>query len=215
MIWGQVLLGLLLGAGLGYGGGWLAPRWMDRPPDARSVYLLAAANGLLTAMLAYQHPLTGPYFWHQLLFLGVLSLAAFVDLHERIIPNELVLFGLAAGLVVMLVAPYPEKSWLQAVGGGAAGFGFLLLLALLVPGGMGMGDVKLSAVLGLFLGINWIGMGMIFSFLLGGLVSGVLLLVRRVKGKSHIPFGPFLSLGHVIVVLFGWEIWVWYTNYYM
>lgn len=211
MIW-QIAAAGLLGGGLGYLGGRLAPRWLEKRPAPWTIYALAGVNGLITALLAAQHPLTGTYFWHHLLFLAILSLAAYVDLHERIIPNELVLFGLAAGVILMLVAPYPEKSWLQALTGGAAGFGLLLVLALLVPGGMGMGDVKLSAVLGLFLGLTWVGMGMVFSFLAGGLISGILLALRRVGRKSHIPFGPFLSLGHIITVLYGWEIWVWYIN---
>lgn len=212
MIW-QVALAGALGGGLGYLGGWISPRWLEKRPQPWTLYALAAVNAGLTAMLAAQHPVTGPYFWHHFLFIAILSVAAYVDLHERIIPNELVLFGLVAGLAVMLLAPYPEKSWMQALTGGAAGFGFLLLLALLVPAGMGMGDVKLSAVLGLFVGLNYIGMGMVLSFLAGGLVSAVLLLLRAVGRKSHIPFGPFLSLGHIVTVLYGWEIWVWYMNY--
>jgi prepilin signal peptidase PulO-like enzyme (type II secretory pathway) len=209
---GQLLLAAALGGGLGYLGGWLSPRWLEQRPQPWTVYTLAGVNAVLTALLALQHPLTGPYFWHHLLFVAILSVSAFADLHERIIPNEVVLFGLAAGLLMMLAAPYPEKSWMQAMSGGAAGFGFLLLLAVLVPGGMGMGDVKLSAVLGLFLGLNYIGMAMIFSFLLGGLVSAVLLVMRAVGRKQHIPFGPFLSLGSYITLLYGWEIWVWYIS---
>jgi prepilin signal peptidase PulO-like enzyme (type II secretory pathway) len=209
---GQLLLAAALGGGLGYLGGWLSPRWLEQRPQPWAVYTLAGVNAVLTALLALQHPLTGPYFWHHLLFVAILSVSAFADLHERIIPNEVVLFGLAAGLLMMLAAPYPEKSWMQAMSGGAAGFGFLLLLAVLVPGGMGMGDVKLSAVLGLFLGLNYIGMAMIFSFLLGGLVSAVLLVMRAVGRKQHIPFGPFLSLGAYITLLYGWEIWVWYIS---
>lgn len=209
----QVVMATLIGGALGYAGGRLSPRWLkEQPPKDWAIYTLAVVNATFTALLAIQHPLSSAYFWHHLLFIAVLSTASFVDLHERIIPNELVLFGLVAGLVLLLAAPYPEKSWLHALYGGAAGFGFLLLLALLVPGGMGFGDVKLSAVLGLFTGIHYIGMGMIFSFLLGGLISAGLLVMRSVGRKQHIPFGPFLALGHIITVLYGWEIWLWYMN---
>ncbi|MFZ5814474.1 MAG: prepilin peptidase [Bacillota bacterium] len=213
MIW-QVALAGALGAGLGYLGGWLAPRWLERRPRPWTLPVLAAVNAGFTALLAAAHPVTGPYFWHHLLFIAILTTAAYVDLHERIIPNELVLFGLAAGLLVMLLSPYPEKSWVQALSGGAAGFGFLFLLAVIVPGGMGMGDVKLAAVMGLFMGLNYIGMGMIFSFLIGGAVSAGMLLARLVGRKGHLPFGPFLALGSIITVLYGWEIWVWYIGRY-
>lgn len=212
MTW-QPVVAFLLGGALGFAGGKISPRWLkEKPPKDWAIYTLAVVNGLLTALLALQHPLTSAYFWHHLLFMAILSTASFTDLHERIIPNELVLFGLAAGALVLLVSPYPEKGWLQALYGGAAGFGFLLLLALLVPGGMGFGDVKLSAVLGLFVGLNYVPMGMMFSFILGGLVSAFLLLLRSVGRKQHIPFGPFLAVGHIITVLYGWDIWVWYIN---
>lgn len=213
MIW-QVALAAAVGAGLGYLGGWLAPRWLEKRPQPWTIYPLVAITALCTGLLAVAHPLTATYFWHQLLFIAILTTAAYVDVHERIIPNELVLFGLAAGLLLMLVAPYPEKSWVQALSGGAAGFGFLLLLALLVPGGMGMGDVKLAAVMGLFMGLTYIGMGLIFSFLAGGIISAGLLIARAVGRKGHLPFGPFLALGSIVTVIYGWEIWVWYMGNY-
>lgn len=211
MTW-QVLVAALVGAALGYGGGRLAPRWMEKPPQAWAIYALAGVNGLLTGLLAWRYGLSA-YFWHQFIFLAILSLASFVDLHDRIIPNELVLFGLGAGLLLMLLSPYAEKGWLQAMGGGGAGFLFLLLLALLVPGGMGMGDVKLAAVMGLFMGFPWIGMGLLLSFLIGGLVSAGMLVARRVGRKQHIPFGPFLALGSILTVIYGGPIWAWYMGF--
>jgi len=75
-----------------------------------------------------------------------------------------------------------------------------------------MGDVKLALIMGLFLGLNWIGMALIFAFLVGGILSAVLLLARRVGRKGHIPFGPFLALGAIVTVIWGWPIWVWYIG---
>lgn len=207
----QVLLAAVLGAGLGYGGGWLAPRWLSERPPAWQVYALSGATGLCAALLAQNHGL-GAYFWQQLVLIAIVLVAAFVDLHDRIIPNELVLFGLGAGLLLLLLAPYPEKSWLQALGGAAAGFAFFFALAVLVPGGMGMGDVKLVAVMGLFMGFPWLVMGLLIAFLLGGLFSAAVLITKRVERKGHIPFGPFLAGGALITVLYGWEIWYWYIG---
>lgn len=207
----QVFLAAVLGAALGYGGGWLAPRWLTARPPAWEVYALAGATGLCAALLALNHGL-GAYFWQQLVLIAIVLLAAFVDLHDRIIPNELVLFGLGAGLLLLLVLPYPEKTWLQALGGAAAGFAFFFALATLVPGGMGMGDVKLVAVMGLFMGISWLAMSLVIAFLLGGLVSAGVLLTRRMGRKAHIPFGPFLASGAIITALYGSEIWNWYLG---
>jgi leader peptidase (prepilin peptidase)/N-methyltransferase len=207
---GPVVAGAALGALLGFLGGRVAPRWLSSPLAPWEPYALAAVNGLLTGLLALGRPLDG-YFWQHLVFITVLTTASLVDLHDRIIPNELVLFGLVTGLVLLLVAPYPEKSLLQALGGAAAGFVLLLIIALAVPGGMGMGDVKLAAVIGLFLGLPWVGMGMVLAFLAGGIISLLLILCRVVGRKDHIPFGPWLALGAVLTSLYGWNLWVWYT----
>lgn len=211
MIW-QSLLGVALGSALGYGGGYLSPRWMKAPARPWAIWALTAFNGLVTGLMAWEHGL-GPYFWHQLLFVAILSVAAFVDLHDRIIPNELVLFGIGAWLLLMLVAPYPEKGWLLALGGGLAAGGFFYLLAALVPEGMGLGDVKLVLVMGLFMGLNWVGMGLVFAFIAGGLISLGLLAARLVERKGHIPFGPFLALGGLLTLLWGGPIWSWYTGW--
>lgn len=210
MSW-QVAVGGLIGLAMGYGGARLAPRWMEKAPRSWEVYTAAAVNGLLAALLAWQQPLTG-YFWQHLVFISVLVTASLVDFHDRIIPNELVLFGLGAGLLLQLAAPYEAKNWWEALSGAGLGFGFLFLLAILVKGGMGFGDVKLAAVIGLFLGYPWVGMGMIFSFLAGGFVGLVLILTRLVGRKDYIPFGPYLALGSIITVLYGEAIWHWYMG---
>ncbi|HLN64230.1 MAG TPA: A24 family peptidase [Symbiobacteriaceae bacterium] len=226
----HVAVGALVGALLGYGGGRLVPRWLAqeeaREPEKDEVkepikpfrswepYGLAAVTGALAGLLAYSHPLDA-YFWHQVLFLAVLTTASVPDLHAKIIPNELVLAGLGAGLILLFALPYPEKTWLQGLGGGAGAFALLLLIALVARGGMGEGDVKLAAVIGLFLGGWWGVMGLVFGFLAGGLVSGLLLLFRLVGRKDAIPFGPWLAIGAILTALYGSQIWAWYMGMYM
>lgn len=210
MTW-QTLAGALLGAALGYGGAGLAPRWMEKPPRSWELYAAAIINGLLAGLLAAGHPLDN-YFWQNLIFLSILTTASLVDFHDRIIPNELVLFGLAAGTAMLFVIPMPGQTAMDTLLGAGAGFGFLLILALLVKGGMGLGDVKLAAVMGLFLGFPWVFMALVFSFLAGGCVGGGLMLLRVVGRKDHIPFGPWLALGAAITALYGPQIWSWYMG---
>lgn len=210
MSW-QMLVGGLIGAALGYLGSRVAPRWMDSRPRLWEGLAMASIAGILAGLLAAEHPLDG-YYWQQVTFMAILLTASLVDLHDKIIPNELVLFGLAAGLLLLFIAPYPQKSWVEALAGAGAGFGVLLLLALIVRGGMGLGDVKLAAVIGLFLGIRWVGMGLVLAFIAGGLVGGLLLLFRVLGRKDSIPFGPYLALGALITVLYGLKIWIWYTS---
>jgi leader peptidase (prepilin peptidase) / N-methyltransferase len=210
IIW-QVVVAALLGAAAGYGGGRLAPRWLEEKPLLHwEPYALAAVNGLACGWLAAVHPFGG-YFYQQFIFVSILTTVSLIDLHDRIIPNEMVLFGLVAGVLMLFVLPYPEKGWVGGLGAGAGAFAFLLIIALIVPGGMGLGDVKLAAVIGLFLG-RWSAMGLLFSFFAGGLISGLLLAFKIVGRKSHIPFGPWLALGSIIAAIYGPQIWDWYMT---
>ncbi|MGZ4104778.1 MAG: prepilin peptidase, partial [Actinomycetota bacterium] len=97
-------------------------------------------------------------------------------------------------------------AWVRALAGGAVAFGFFLLLAIISPRGMGMGDVKLSSVLGLALGyLGWgrLFVGLLLSFIAGA-VGGIGLIAARKAGmKSEVPFGPYLALGTIVSILFG------------
>ena len=125
-----------------------------------------------------------------------------IDLDHRIIPNKLMLIGaVAAPGLVLLVAPQDLVEHLVA---GAAAGGFFLIAAVAYPRGMGMGDVKLAAVLGLFLG-RAVGPA-IFIALLAGTVVGAVVIARKgaVEGrKTAVPFGPFLAFGAVCALLAG------------
>jgi leader peptidase (prepilin peptidase)/N-methyltransferase len=127
---------------------------------------------------------------------------ALIDLDHRIVPNRLTGPGALAALGIGLVtqpAGVPE----QLIAAAAAG-GFLLLAALAQPGGMGMGDVKLAGMLGLFLGAE-VGVALALALIAGTLV-GVVVVARKgiAEGrKTAIPFGPFLALGGVVALLAG------------
>jgi leader peptidase (prepilin peptidase) / N-methyltransferase len=128
--------------------------------------------------------------------------AALIDLEYRIIPNRLTAIGAVLALALGLaLEPSGEPGRLLA---GLAAGGLLLLAALAYPGGMGMGDVKLAGVMGLFLGAA------VAPAILVGLLAGVLLgaLVVARKGvrdgrRTAVPFGPFLALGAVFAAFLG------------
>jgi leader peptidase (prepilin peptidase)/N-methyltransferase len=143
--------------------------------------------------------------------IGVLVPIALIDLEHRIIPNKITLPAAIAAIAIGL-ALRPSGVSEQLIAGAAAG-GFLLLFALAYPRGMGMGDVKLAAVLGLFLGRS-VAVAMLAGVLAGTIV-GVAVMARRGVGegrKTAVPFGPFLAFGGVLAVLAGPSLVHWYLH---
>lgn len=151
-----------------------------------------------------------PDFMVQSVFYGILLVIFFIDLDHQIIPNRLVLLLLALALVVQ--GARPVLSWPQALWGGLLGGGLFLLLAVVSRGGMGGGDIKLVAVLGLWFGWVQLLLLMFLAFFGGGTVGALLLLMGKKTRKDGIPFGPFLVLAAFVVTVWGREILGWYMR---
>jgi leader peptidase (prepilin peptidase)/N-methyltransferase len=93
-----------------------------------------------------------------------------------------------------------------------SGGGILLLLAILTKGGMGGGDIKFVAALGLWLGLKLTLLTLFLSFVIGG-IGSLMLLAFKIKGrKDFIPFGPFIAIAAFISMLYGNEIIAWYLS---
>jgi len=134
-----------------------------------------------------------------------------IDLDHRIIPNTLMIIGTVVAPVILL-ATDPD-SLVEHLIAAAAGGGFFLLAALAYPAGMGMGDVKLAFVLGLFLG-GAVAPALLIA-LLSGTVIGVAIIARKGQAegrKTQVPFGPFLALGGVVALFVGDAIADWYVD---
>lgn len=136
-----------------------------------------------------------------LVFAAVSIVLALIDLDVHRLPNAIVLPAGIVGTVLLTIASAVSGDWgamLTALLGAAALFALYLVLALAVPRGMGFGDVKLAAVVGLHVGyFGWgaLLVGAFAAFLLGGLYAIGLLLARRASRKSGIPFGPWMLAG--------------------
>ena len=151
-----------------------------------------------------------------LLLFAALIAISFIDLEHYIIPNRIVYPTLFAGAALLTAAALAdgEASRIRdaAIGGAAAWFA-LLVVHFIQPRGMGFGDVRLSAVLGMYLGwieLELVLLGMLLGFLLGAVI-GLGLVVTRVRGrKDAVPFGPFLAAGATIAILASDPIVRWY-----
>lgn len=167
-----------------------------------------AAWGMLCALAA-------------LLYLAAISIAlTLIDLDTHTLPNKIVLPAYLVGGVLIAAASILTgdiDALIRAAIAMAVLFVAYLLLALFYPGGsgMGLGDVKLAGVLGLYLG--WLGWGSVLigafgAFVLGGIFSLGLLALRRVNRKSGIPFGPWMLGGAWVGLIFGESLWQSYLS---
>lgn len=155
------------------------------------------------------------------LFFGVLLVAVgVIDLKHQIIPNKLVFPGLGIGFVGLFLTALLKEDFLPLAGkssifysflGLAGGGGFLFLFALIKEEWMGGGDVKLAALMGLFLG-GYVFLALVLGSFVGAIVGLSLIISRRIERKTPIPFGPFLVLGALVTLFFGPQIFSFYLS---
>jgi leader peptidase (prepilin peptidase)/N-methyltransferase len=148
-------------------------------------------------------------------FVAALIVITVIDLYHQIIPDVISFPGIGVGVLASLVLPHMKA--LNSISGVLLGGGSLFLVATLYQWffkreGMGGGDVKLLAMIGAFLGWKAVILTILLSSLIGS-ISGIAIMVMKGKDfKYAIPFGPFLSLGAVISLLYGDALIQWYLN---
>jgi leader peptidase (prepilin peptidase)/N-methyltransferase len=179
--------------------------------------LVELGTALLFALTAWHF---GPV-WHLPAFLYLAAIAValtLIDLDVHRLPDAIVLPSYPVAGVLLGTAALLDGepgTLLRAALGGVALLAFYLVLVLVYPSGMGLGDVKLAGVLGMYLGfLGWgpLVVGAFLAFLLGGLVGGLLMVLRRAGRKSRIPFGPFMLVGAGIAIFVGEPIVDWYLG---
>ena len=194
--------------------GWLLLRGRCRDgatPIPKRYPLVELGAGVLFAVMTLRFgldPVLPAY-----LYLAAVGLAlGLIDLDCRRLPDALTLpsYPVAAALLgVAALAGSDSGSLLRALLGGGLMFGVYFLLCFAHPAGMGFGDVKLSGVLGLYLGwLGWgvLAVGLFLGFLLGGVFGVALIASGRGGRKSKVPFGPFMLGGTLVAVLVGRQL---------
>lgn len=188
----------LLGCSLSLAAELLIARFLPRlggPPALKTRITTAAVTGALFAALALRIGMD----WALPAFLACAALAvqlARIDLAHHLLPNALVLTLLISGLVLLSINSAVSAEWspfLRSAAGAGLLFVAYLALALISPSGIGMGDVKLAAPVGLYLGyLGWSELfyGAALGFVLGGLVSLLLVTAKGATKKAEVAFGP-------------------------
>jgi leader peptidase (prepilin peptidase)/N-methyltransferase len=178
----------------------------ERMPLRRLRVWSALATALSFGLLAWRFGLD-PVLPALLALAATGVVLSIVDLTEHRLPNAVLLPTLVVLAALLVLASALSGEWIRlvwALAGGAGMFLFYFVLALISPAGMGMGDVKFAAPLGLVLG--WFGwnvwlVGLVAGFIIGGVVSLTALLLRRVSLRGSIPFGPSMLAGALLVVV--------------
>jgi leader peptidase (prepilin peptidase)/N-methyltransferase len=183
--------------------------------ESRRLPVVVVATGLLFAATPLVVGVTWvlpAYLW----FVAVTVTLTLTDIDSQLIPNRILFPGTVVGVLVLLAGSVVDGgALLRPLLGGAAYFALLFVLALIARGGFGFGDVKLGFLLGVFTAYPaWevLIVAVFAAFLLGGLISLLLIVSRLRSRKDAIPFGPYLVVGAYAALAWGSAIADWYLN---
>ena len=207
-------------------------RWFENIPVISWV-VLGAKCARCKAPISIQYPLVeattavlfvivtattppGSVLVARLLFVALLVVLFAIDLEHHLLPNVITLPGIVVGLVFALVGP---PGWQASLLGVLLGGGVLYAIAagyyaVRKEEGMGMGDVKMLAMIGAFLGWQAVLLTLVLASLSGAVIGLALIVVQRGSMKYALPFGTFLALGGLTAMLVGQPLIDWYVGFY-
>lgn len=180
----------------------------------RRLFWVELATGLIFAFLYWHYGLSvelGVMAFYACLFIIIFV----IDLEQGLILNKVVYPSMVVALLLALLPRPWLTQWIvtgvaNAALGGGIGFAIFLLIAIVSRGGMGWGDVKLAALIGLATGFPLVFLSIIMGAILGGIVAVALMIAKKRKRRETIPFGPFLALAAMVTLLWGSNILSWY-----
>ncbi|MEH6993666.1 prepilin peptidase [Neobacillus drentensis] len=162
---------------------------------------------LLTGILFATAPLVIGWSGELVVALSLISMFMIIivsDIHYMIIPDKILIWF--AGIFLLERIFWPLSPWWDSLLGAVTGFTLLLVIALISKGGIGMGDVKLYALLGFVLGFKLVLLSFFLSTLFGAVIGGFALIFKIVKRKQPIPFGPFIAAGTLTAYYWGSDL---------
>jgi leader peptidase (prepilin peptidase)/N-methyltransferase len=146
----------------------------------------------------------------------------FIDWETQLILNKITYPAGVIALIILAIHTYvpganlmvPQATLINGLVSGAVLFVFFLLIILIRPGAMGMGDAKLVALIGLVSGFPLIIISMVIGVVLGGIVAAILLATKKKGRKDVIAYGTFLGIGPIIALIFAPQILNWYLGFF-
>ncbi len=186
-----------------------------RAPISIQYPIVELVTALLFVLVTWATPI-GPLLASRLVLVVILIALFGIDLHHQILPNVLTLPGIVIGLVFSLFAPPgPADALIGAVLGAGILYGIAAAYyAVRREEGLGMGDVKMLAMIGAFLGWKAVLVTLVLSSFAGALVGVGLIVFSRGTMRLALPFGTFLALGALAAMLVGEPLVTWYAGFY-
>lgn len=186
-----------------------------KAPISLQYPLVEAITALLFVLVAATTPV-GPLLAARLLFVCALIVLFGIDLEHQILPNAITLPGIAVGLAFSLAGP---PGWRASLAGILLGGGVLYAIAYAYylvrkEEGLGMGDVKMLAMIGAFLGWQAVLLTLVLASFAGALIGLAMIALQRGSMKYALPFGTFLAIGALVAMLAGQPIIDWYVGFY-
>lgn len=176
--------------------------------------LVELATGLLFFLIIFNWAITTHTYQFSIFSVFLLLISCFLiiifvfDLKHYLVPDKIIYPAIIISFFYRLWLPVPNYLLAAAIGGA-----FFLIIFLISRGKwMGMGDVKIGILMGLVLGLSHLFIALFLAFLIGGVVSIILLVLKKKALKSEIPLGPFLTGATFITLLWGDILLNWYLN---
>ncbi len=170
--------------------------------------ILELLTGLLFGLFAWKFGPTWALPAYCVLGAGLIGLS-WIDLRTKRLPRQIIYVTAALGIPLLCVAALvihePRRIWTMLLGGGIA-LAFMAIVYLASRGGMGDGDVRLSPLLGAYLGwLNpgFVAVGLFLGFFFGAIVGVAMMATGKAGRKTAVPFGPFLALGTIVAIFIG------------
>jgi leader peptidase (prepilin peptidase)/N-methyltransferase len=185
--------------------------------------VVEGVTGLLFALLYLKFDL-GLELAISLVYVCLLTVIFVIDLERQLVLNKIVLPGIVLAFIFSFFWPHIGTlgsltvgsaklgPMFSALAGGGIGLAAMSLPFLISRGGMGMGDIKLAALIGLMTGFPLVLESLLLSVIIGGVIAAVLLLSGIKKRKDPIPFAPFMATAGLITLLWGPAIYHWYLG---
>ena len=181
--------------------------------------IIEGITGLLFALLYWKFEL-GLELGISLIYVSLLTAIFVIDLENQLVLDKVIYPGMALALAFSFFWPglegigaLPGEALgrvVSSLAGGALGLGAMALPFIIYRRGMGMGDVKLGALVGLMTGFPLVFVAILLSWIGGGLVAAILLALKVKKLKDPIPSATFLATSAMVTLLWGQAIWQWY-----